>query len=227
MKYTSIGLIFLGLVIALFALNMEVTADDTNIVNLGLLSLRQNYLIVGGILFIAGIILVSKSQRNKSEEKELIINDELSKLKASKQLILSQYLHKKSVGERVMLISFVFALCSLTLDWSIINVDNLDYSHGSKASVRDIITLVVIWFYPIFLMIKNKPIHFYKGVFVGFLSLVWIFRKINNSNVVNIALNGSDSKGITFLNGDGMYVVVAASVLLLIGLIITEWNKSK
>ena len=78
MKYTSIGLIFLGLAIALFALIMEVTADYSNIVNLDLLSLRQNYLIVGGILFIAGTILVTKSQRNKSEEKELNNQDRIS-----------------------------------------------------------------------------------------------------------------------------------------------------
>ena len=90
MKYISISLICLGLLIALFALNMDVSANDTNIVNLDLLSLRQNYLMVGGILFIAGIILVTKAQGIKSNEKELIIKEELSELKASKTAILSQ-----------------------------------------------------------------------------------------------------------------------------------------
>ena len=206
---------------------MDVSANDTNIVNLDLLSLRQNYLMVGGILFIAGIILVTKAQGIKSNEKELIIKEELSELKASKTAILSQYWQQKLLGEKVVLISIVVAICSLILDWSIIHVDNIDYSHGSKAGVKSIITLLVIWFYPIFMMIKNKPLPFYKDAVVSLISLVWIIIEINNSISVNTTLNGTDVTGITFLIGSGMYVVAAASIMLLTGVIITQWSKSK
>ncbi len=225
MKYLSISLIVLGLLVCLFALNMEVTAENTNIVNLNLLSLRQNYLIVGGILFIAGIILVTSFQRNKVQEKDLIIKSEGSQLILSKILIISEYWKLKSVGERVILISFIVALFSLILDWRIIYVANVDYLHGSKADIKNIITLIVIWFYPIFMTIKNKPIHFYKGLFVGVISLIWIVRDINISNVVNNEFNGTGANNITFLNGNGMYVVVAASVLFLTGLILKKIGK--
>lgn len=217
----------MGLVIAMFALNMNVSAEDSNVVNLNLLSLRHNYLIVGGIIFIAGIILVTKFQRNKSDEKELVNNGKLSKVNASKTSILSQYWYEKSFGEKIILISIVAALCSLTLDWRVISIGQLDISRGSKASVENMIILVAIWFYPIFMTIRKMPIHLYKGLFVGFLSLVWIVSLINHSNALNMELNGTDSKSITFLTGDGMYSVAAASVLFLTGILITAWNKSK
>lgn len=227
MKYLSISLIVLGLLVGLFALNMDVTAEGTNVVNLNLLSLRQNYLTAGGILFIAGIILVTSFQRNKVQEKDLIIKSEDTQLTSSKILIMTQYWKLKSLGDKVILISFIVALFSLILDWSIIYVANIDYSHGSKASVRHIITLVVIWFYPIFMAIKNKPIPFRVGLLLGVVSLGWIVREISISNTVNTQLNGTEAESITFLIGNGMYFVVAASVLFLTGLLLKKMEEKK
>lgn len=50
----------IGVLLALYALLMDVTVpvgDGTNVVNFGLLSLRQNLVIIAGFLFLGGLIV--------------------------------------------------------------------------------------------------------------------------------------------------------------------------
>lgn len=71
MKVETIGkmLIALGVVILLYAMSMPVSVGDSGIVNIHLISERQNTLLFGGLMFLAGIILfaVFKMKQTKEE----------------------------------------------------------------------------------------------------------------------------------------------------------------
>ena len=59
MKVETLGrlLIAAGGLVWIYAKNMSVTIDGSDIVNIHLISEKQNTLLLGGILFLAGIIL--------------------------------------------------------------------------------------------------------------------------------------------------------------------------
>jgi hypothetical protein len=71
MKVETIGkyLIAAGAVVGLYAQNMSVSVGNSGIANIHLISERQNTLLFGGILFLAGIILfaVFKLKQTKEE----------------------------------------------------------------------------------------------------------------------------------------------------------------
>jgi hypothetical protein len=70
MSQRSIGLalISFGIAVLFFAFNMSVSVEGSRIVNLHMLSERQNYLGFGGIAFLAGIILFALGKSGQSEE---------------------------------------------------------------------------------------------------------------------------------------------------------------
>jgi hypothetical protein len=70
MKVETIGkmLIAAGVIVLLYAMNMDVTMDNSGIVNLHLISERQNTLIFGGFLFLAGIVLFAVFKLKQTKE---------------------------------------------------------------------------------------------------------------------------------------------------------------
>ena len=61
MKIMSLGLVVLGLLLSLFALNMDTsvaTETGQRVNNLGLMDQRRNYLIVSGFVVMAGVVLI-------------------------------------------------------------------------------------------------------------------------------------------------------------------------
>jgi len=73
-------LIVFGFVLMFIAIKMSVSLPDSNIVNFGLMSERQNKLIVGGVFFIGGIILYALFKNKES-------NDEAVKNKIKSELV--------------------------------------------------------------------------------------------------------------------------------------------
>lgn len=70
MKIGTLGktLILLGVIILLYALNMAVAMPGSDIVNIHLISERQNMIVIGGMLFIGGIILFSVERLKQTED---------------------------------------------------------------------------------------------------------------------------------------------------------------
>ncbi len=70
MKVETIGkmLIAAGVVILLYALSMPVTLRDSGIANIHLISERQNTLLFGGFLFLAGIVLFAVFKLKQTKE---------------------------------------------------------------------------------------------------------------------------------------------------------------
>lgn len=73
MKIQTIGkmLIVVGLVVLLYAWNMPVSIGYSGVINLHLINQKQNTLILGGLLFLSGIVLFAafKVKQTKEEEK--------------------------------------------------------------------------------------------------------------------------------------------------------------
>ncbi len=74
MKIQTVGklLIAVGLVVFIYALNMPVSSGYSGIVNLHLMSERQNALIISGFVILSGVILyaVFKVRQTKEEERQ-------------------------------------------------------------------------------------------------------------------------------------------------------------
>ena len=86
-KSIGITLIVLGALIMIFSRLMEVTIGDSGIVNINLLSEKQNTLIFGGLIFLAGIILYAAFKSKQTKEEETI--EEL-KSKEKSNLIINR-----------------------------------------------------------------------------------------------------------------------------------------
>lgn len=66
MKNLGWLLSLIGILLGIYSLLMDVTVpvgDGTNVVNFGLLSLRQNLIIIAGFLFLGGLIVSALSRR--------------------------------------------------------------------------------------------------------------------------------------------------------------------
>ena len=78
MKLSNIAklTIIFGIAVIIFALNTSVSLGSSNLVNIHLLNRQQNFLILGGIIFISGIILFAtfKIKESKQEKDALETN---------------------------------------------------------------------------------------------------------------------------------------------------------
>jgi len=83
MKLQTIGklLIGIGVVVVIYALIMPVSVGSSGLVNIHLLNERQNTLIIGGLLFIAGIILFATFKIKETKEEADDASERLVKLK--------------------------------------------------------------------------------------------------------------------------------------------------
>ena len=83
MKLQSVGklLIGIGIVVIIYALIMPVSVGSSGLVNIHLLNERQNTLIIGGLLFIAGIILFATFKIKETKEEADDASERLVKLK--------------------------------------------------------------------------------------------------------------------------------------------------
>lgn len=67
MKRLANLLMVVGVIVAIIALNLDVTGGDGRIVNMNLMEQRQNLLILGCVGFLAGIVLLVGAQRQGGE----------------------------------------------------------------------------------------------------------------------------------------------------------------
>lgn len=82
MKAGLVGKIFIvfGTIYIVYALNMSVAIPGSGVVNLQMISDRQNSLIIAGLLFISGIILFSVGKMKQTEDE-----DKIDKLKGAEK----------------------------------------------------------------------------------------------------------------------------------------------
>lgn len=71
MKKIGKLLVMLGAVVALIAFNLDVTGGDGRIVNMNMMAQRQNLLIIGCVVFLAGVVLLVGAQSQSGTVREM------------------------------------------------------------------------------------------------------------------------------------------------------------
>lgn len=71
-KNIGMGLIVFGIFVFLFAFSMSVSVEGSNVVNLNMISERQNTITLGGVVFLAGIILFALAKLKQTEAEDEI-----------------------------------------------------------------------------------------------------------------------------------------------------------
>ena len=64
-KTVGILMILAGVLFGVLALAMDVTAPGSNVVNLSLMNQQQNFVLIAGVVFIAGILMTALSGKKK------------------------------------------------------------------------------------------------------------------------------------------------------------------
>lgn len=78
MKVGTVGkiLVGIGIILLLYAQRMPVSIDGSTFVNIHLISERQNTLMIGGLLFLAGIVLFAVFKMKQTKEDEIAANSQ-------------------------------------------------------------------------------------------------------------------------------------------------------
>jgi hypothetical protein len=100
MKTEIIGkvLIAIGIVAMIYAMSMPVSVRESGIVNIHLISERQNTLLLGGLMFIAGIILFAVFKLKQTKEESEIAEKHLQERTTQAKVRMESALHKTSEG---------------------------------------------------------------------------------------------------------------------------------
>lgn len=126
MKRLGLYLGVIGVVIVIFAMNMDITAPYSDVVNLGLISERQNYLIMGGFVFLAGVVMFASAKIKETPEEEAesrrvsqenkLQFEELSKKNAAS--IQGWFARRENKGLRLFVLVFTYlSIMALTDDY--------------------------------------------------------------------------------------------------------------
>ena len=83
-------LIAFGVAVVIYALNMPVSIGYSNVVNIHLMNERQNTLIIGGLMFIAGIILFATFKAKQTTEDAALAESDAQARKQTQKKIADQ-----------------------------------------------------------------------------------------------------------------------------------------
>lgn len=193
MKTAAKLLIALGVLIVLIAFNMDVSIEGAEVVNINMVSERQNLLIVGCIVFIAGIILIAASSSNKISASNLpdstesvdsshviqhksdVPNEPNTAFLKKKILAIWNY---QDLGGKIIFLSGIMAVLSLGLSWQYIEL------HGANGSslmvskkyvgIANFIVMTLLWGYPIKAILEQSAIKTNILMVCAGLSFAWI-----------------------------------------------------
>lgn len=245
MKPSAFGLVMAGAVVMLQALFMNTAHNDVQ--NIGLLADRQIFLIFGGFLFLAGVILYTKSrsQKQSSVDSELSASETVQTQSiASKPLpkmliALESWWASITLGEKVISLSAFVVLLSSLSHWFYIRTETGTSGTGQIYQVYyDQVgqgiggigfLLICLWIYPIHRIWQRQRIPFKRGVIYALCSLTfgtWYLVDIlaDSRNTDNFReLTGGDY----ISTGLGIWLFVLASIGFLVGVIFDHLNPDQ
>lgn len=230
MKFMSKLLMTLGVLIILFALNMSVSIDGANIVNLNLVSDRQNYIIIGCVAFISGIILFAASGNRATQSNYPVFKRQESNFK-SKGRIAEMWVSQDK-GGKLILISSIFAIFCLMPYWQYVELigenDNSHYITRDYIGVKNFIVVIFIWAYPIKAVFQKSIANLRLMGICATLSIVWVVFVFYGFYQFN-AFASQKGLAIEFLPkmGLGMILAAIASVFFATGVVVKKFSFKK
>lgn len=110
MKIGTLGktLILLSVMILLYALNMAVAMPGSDIVNIHLISERQNMIIIGSMFFIGGIILFSVGKLKQTDDENA--KEKYQKIKNTEKEQELENMHSHSMRSETTILSSIVSL---------------------------------------------------------------------------------------------------------------------
>jgi len=218
-------MIALGVVIVIYAFNMSVALEGADVINMQLLSNRQNYIIFGSMLLLSGIVLYSttrlksKADKNdivdtfaqmKKEEITVAAGNYLLKANTLYSKLYNIYLQKQRY-ELLIIMSIATMLISFIIPWYYYELGFVKAS--SMISFQPLILFILCISYPTFMLIVKRRLSFVLTIICSILSTILSVRLLYISYyyIYGSIHSSIDSTGL------GPWLALVSSILYIIG----------
>jgi len=144
-----------GVLVALIAFNLDVTAEDSGVVNMNMMAQRQNLLIVGSVGFLGGIVLlIGALQQVNSKAQPPVPQQDVNVVKPSlaKSAIVT-FWKQRDLGRKLVLASACLLLLSFCFPWEVSSINFQNGPHalpGTWISLSQAAIGLLLWAYPCF-----------------------------------------------------------------------------
>ena len=173
MKLSNIAklLIIFGIVVIIFALNMSVSLPRATLVNVHLLNTQQNILILGGLLFISGIILFATFKIKQSKEEAEAVDKNFSERIQRRHLKLVELWSRIKAYKKIIKASFAFIIGFIIISIGV-------YFSGTNDLRSDLFLFGILWALcclPSLGAISNLKYYIFMAIISSILSLYLFF----------------------------------------------------
>lgn len=241
MKIGTIGktLIAFGVIFLLYALNMSVSMPESDVVNLHMISERQNMFMIGGLLFIGGIILFAVTKLKQTDEEDVIERSQQveneEKIKRAKSQLGLKFIalwrwSNINIGGKIIIATACIAVFTLLMDWFFWQDDfayilkrmGREKTEGeSLLGLSKVYILVFLpWIYPVLVVIRNKSINRMGSLICSISFLI-----LTISFAIRLCTRIDDGGG-QFVPTYGFWLFTLSSVGLMVGIIKYIPNKA-
>ena len=247
MKLTAKFLIVLGVIVVFIAFNMNVSVNGSSVININMMSERQNILLLGCVAFVSGIILFATSVINNSSKNQTNSDAEtdagfkliapsatgdqkkisLDRLKTS---IFSIW-NSQDLGGKLIIVSIILAIISFPLYWTHIKLNGANGSSleiGYHAKLKDFIVVFLLWIYPVKMMIERSAgkisvlTALATGAFFWSLWKYYDLYQLNEFSTYYLKFN----RDLESQPSVGMLLITLASATFVAGVIAKHFHRS-
>lgn len=124
MKRLAYVLITVGVLVAAIAFNLDVTAGDSGIANINMMTQRQNLLIVGCVGFLGGIVLLFGALQQENSKAQPPVPEQDAKvagITSAKSAVIA-FWKQRDTGGKLVLASALLRLLSFCFPWEVSSV---------------------------------------------------------------------------------------------------------
>jgi len=194
-KTVSGVLVILGLVVMGFAMTMDVTVDvpgqfNERVFNLHLASQQTNTLFLGGIAFVAGIILFVSTRRKSDQAVRLTPQQDTTNAQVAPESKVRKFWRDKSKSEKMVMVGAVFAIISTLLNWTNHYLSTLKVG-GDRISMMSLVVLIGCWSFPLYHVFKGLPLTRKQLAVTSTILVLWMLKEMlfaNNFGIVNVSI---------------------------------------
>lgn len=178
-------LITFGVLGVVLALNMNVSLPGAEVVNIHLISERQNYLFLSVAIFIAGIVIYVSAKKSaaKSDTESSSTGtakastEELQRHKAA----IVTFWNSKPSSSKLLLVAATIAGISTMLKWSTFSLSSSDISMSIGGSHISFVTLAVMigcWGFPLYRVVSDLSITKRQLIIPASILSIWMAKEI-------------------------------------------------
>lgn len=225
MKKIAYVLMAVGVLLAVIAFNLDVTVEDSGIVNMNMMAQRQNLLIVGCVGFLGGIILLigtlkqggvvtMRAEPEQGSEQE----DSEVQVPPVKSAVL-EYWQQQAIGSKLILASAPLILLSFCFSWEVASNTFADGPHDTTTwmiGISRALVALLLWVYPCLVTAAVVRPHINGMAFNGIAAALWMGWIAYRFDDVHEYMTKHEH--IDMSNGFGFWLGLLAVLLLVTGI---------